>query len=31
MFEMLAMKKIPLQYYPEDLEGDIETLGKLFK
>ena len=31
MFEILAMKKIPLQYYPEDLEEDIKTLRKLFK
>jgi len=31
MFKILAMKKIPLQYYPEDLEEDIKTLRKLFK
>lgn len=26
MFEILAAKKVPLQYYPEDLKQDIETL-----
>ena len=31
MLEILAMKKIPLQYYPEDLEEDIGTLRKLLK
>ncbi len=31
MLELLAMKKIPLQYYPEDLDEDIETLRKLRK
>ncbi|PXF52978.1 MAG: hypothetical protein C4B56_03880 [Candidatus Methanophagaceae archaeon] len=29
MFDILAAKKIPLQYYPEDLEEDIETLKKM--
>ena len=29
MFDILATKKIPLQYYPEDLEEDIETLKKM--
>jgi len=29
MFDILAAKKIPLQYYPEDLEEDIETLKKV--
>ena len=29
MFDILAAKKIPIQYYPEDLEEDIETLEKL--
>jgi len=29
MFDILAAKKIPLQYYPEDLEEDIETLEKM--
>jgi len=28
MFEILAAKKIPLQYYPEDLKQDIKTLKK---
>ncbi|MBI5253907.1 MAG: UPF0175 family protein [Euryarchaeota archaeon] len=28
MFELLASKKIPLQYYPEDLKRDIKTLKK---
>ena len=28
MFDILAAKKIPIQYYPEDLEEDIETLEK---
>ena len=31
MFELLAAKKVPLQYYPEDLEQDIETLKKVLK
>lgn len=31
MLELLAMKKIPIQYYPEDLDEDIETLRKLRK
>ncbi len=29
MFDILATKKIPLQYYPEDLKEDIETLKKV--
>ena len=29
MLDILAAKKIPLQYYPEDLEEDIETLKKV--
>ena len=29
MFDILAAKKIPVQYYPEDLEEDIETLKSL--
>jgi len=29
MFDILAAKKIPLQYYPEDLEEDIEMLEKM--
>lgn len=29
MFDILAAKRIPLQYYPEDLEEDIETLEKM--
>ncbi len=28
MFEILAAKKIPLQYYPEDLKQDIKKLKK---
>lgn len=28
MFEILAAKKVPLQYYPEDLKQDIKTLKK---
>lgn len=31
MFEILAAKKIPLQYYPEDLEEDVKTLKRLLK
>lgn len=31
IFELLAAKKVPLQYYPEDLEQDIETLKKVLK
>jgi predicted HTH domain antitoxin len=31
MFELLAAKKVPLQYYPEDLEQDIETLKEVLK
>ena len=31
MFEILAMKKISLQYYPEDLEEDIRTLRRKFE
>lgn len=29
MLDILAMRKIPLQYYPEDLEEDIDTLRSL--
>lgn len=29
MFDILAAKKIPLQYYPEDIEEDVETLEKM--
>jgi len=29
MFDILAVKKIPLQYYPEDIEEDVETLEKM--
>jgi len=31
MYEILARRKIPLQYYPEDLENDIKTLKKGMK
>lgn len=31
IFELLAAKKVPLQYYPEDLEQDRETLKKVLK
>ncbi len=29
MSDILAAKRIPIQYYPEDLEEDIETLKEL--
>ena len=29
MHDILAKQKIPLHYYPEDLESDIETLKKV--
>ncbi len=29
MLEVIAIKKIPIQYYPEDLKEDIETLKKV--
>ena len=29
MQDILAKQKIPLNYYPEDLESDIETLRKV--
>lgn len=29
MQDILAKQKIPLHYYPEDLESDIETLRKV--
>ncbi|TFH42348.1 MAG: UPF0175 family protein [ANME-2 cluster archaeon] len=31
MQDILAKRKIPLQYYPEDLDNDIETLKKVLK
>ncbi|MCZ7381199.1 MAG: UPF0175 family protein [Candidatus Methanoperedens sp.] len=31
MLEILARKKIPLNYYSEDLEADIKTLEKVLK
>ncbi len=31
MLEILARKKIPLNYYSEDLEADINTLKKVLK
>lgn len=31
MLEALAIKKIPIQYYPEDLKEDIETLKKVLR
>ena len=31
MYDVLAKKKISLQYYPEDLDDDVETLEKVMK
>jgi|LGVF01.2.fsa_nt_gb predicted HTH domain antitoxin len=31
MHDILAKRKIPLNYYPEDLDHDIETLMKVMK
>lgn len=31
MQEILARKKVPLNYYSEDLEADIKTLRKVLK
>ncbi len=31
MQEILAQRKIPLNYYSEDLETDIKTLKKVLK
>jgi len=31
MYDVLAKRKISLQYYPEDLDDDIETLEKVMK
>ena len=31
MHDILAKRKIPLHYYPEDLDHDIETLMKVMK
>jgi predicted HTH domain antitoxin len=28
MYEVLTAKKVPIQYYPEDLKQDIKTLKK---
>lgn len=31
MQEILAKRKIPIHYYPEDLKNDIQTLKKVIK
>jgi predicted HTH domain antitoxin len=31
MLEILAVKKVPLQYYPEDLEDDVKQLKKILE
>ncbi len=31
MLEAIASKKIPIQYYPEDLKEDIKTLKKVLE
>lgn len=31
MQEILAKRKVPIHYYPEDLEKDIRTLKKVMK
>jgi predicted HTH domain antitoxin len=31
MQEILANRKVPIHYYPEDLEKDVRTLKKVLK
>lgn len=31
VLEIIAIKKIPIQYYPEDLKEDIKTLKKVLR
>ncbi len=31
ILETVALKKIPIQYYPEDLKEDIKTLKKVLR
>lgn len=31
MYDVLAKRKISLQYYPEDIANDVETLEKVMK